>query len=116
MHRLRSLSATCASLLLSTTALAQSSTPATGTDDSPVTSTPDVSRLRDLRAEIPIAAYAYGAYGVSRGVLAVQAYGLGLAAPGQDQVVSGGGTIWGSPVDRLTIVVDGQRNLSRDFS
>src|SRR5207245_5862306 len=31
-------------------------------------------------------------------------------------VIGGAGAIWGSPFERLTIVVDGQRNLSRDFS
>ena len=66
--------------------------------------------------ESPIVAYAYSAFGTEAKTVGVQAYGLGLVAAGQDSVVGGGGAIWGSPIRRLTFVVDGQRNLSRDFS
>jgi hypothetical protein len=71
---------------------------------------------KDVRREVPIVAYTYSAAGVSAKTYGIQAYGLGLAAPKQDAVLGGGGAIWGSPIDRLTIVVDGQRNLSRDFA
>src|SRR5215471_10610577 len=66
---------------------------------------------KDVRREVPVVAYTYSAAGVSAKTYGVQAYGLGLAASGQDAVLGGGGAIWGSPIDRLTIVVDGQRNL-----
>jgi hypothetical protein len=61
-------------------------------------------------------AYAYTAYGTEAKTYGVQAYGLGLVAAGQDAVVGGGGAVWGSPLRGLTFVVDGQRNLSREFS
>jgi hypothetical protein len=71
---------------------------------------------KDVRNELPIVAYTYTAAGVSAKTIGVQAYGLGLVASGQDGVIGGGGAVWGSPIDRLTIVADGQRNASRDFS
>jgi hypothetical protein len=71
---------------------------------------------KDARREVPILAYAYSASGVTAKTYGAQAYGLGLVASGQDSVIGGGGAIWGSPIDRLTLIVDGQRNLSRDFS
>jgi hypothetical protein len=70
----------------------------------------------DVRREVPIVAYTYSAAGAPAKTYGVQAYGLGLVASGQDAVVGGGGALWGSPVDRLTIIVDGQRNVSRDFA
>jgi hypothetical protein len=77
---------------------------------------PQGPESKDVRREVPLVAYTYSAAGASAKTLGVQAYGLGLVAPGQDSVVGGGGSVWGSPIDRLTIIVDGQRNLSRDFS
>jgi hypothetical protein len=71
---------------------------------------------KDVRREVPIVAYTYSAGGVTAKTYGVQLYGLGLMASGQDSVVGGGGAVWGSPIDRLTIIVDGQRNLSKDFS
>jgi hypothetical protein len=68
------------------------------------------------RRDPPIVAYAYSAHGTEAKTLGVHAYGLGMVAAGQDGTVGGGGAIWGSPIDRLTLIVDGQRNLSREFS
>jgi hypothetical protein len=70
----------------------------------------------ETRDEAPITAFAYTAHGGSTRNIGVQAYGLGLFATGQGGVVGGGGAVWGSPLDRLTLIVDGQRNLSREFS
>jgi hypothetical protein len=104
-------------LALPTTAFAQATTPAVNpSDDSASTATAEATHDKDVRREVPIVAYTYTAAGASAKTIGVQAYGLGLAARGQDGVIGGGGAVWGSPVDRLTIVVDGQRNLSRDFS
>jgi len=66
--------------------------------------------------EIPIVAYTYSAYGTAAKTMGVQAYGLGLVASGQDRVLGGGGAVWGSPVDRLTLIADAQRSLMREFS
>jgi hypothetical protein len=102
---------------LPTTALAQTSSPtAAATDDSNSATAVEAVHDKDVRREVPVVAYTYGAAGVSAKTIGVQAYGVGLAARGQNGILGGGGAFWGSPVDRLTIVVDGQRNLARDFS
>jgi hypothetical protein len=115
-----------ASLMLPTAAFAQSApepssipTPsAAAIPSGEVRSTPPAQGLesKDVRNELPVVAYTYNAAGVSAKTIGVQAYGLGLVAAGQDGVVGGGGAVWGSPIDRLTIIADGQRNVSRDFS
>src|SRR5437868_8107906 len=43
------------------------------------------------RREPPIAAFAYAAQGSAAKSIGVQAYGLGLVAPGQDRVLGAGG-------------------------
>jgi hypothetical protein len=101
-----------ACILLPATALAQT---APAPDETP-SATASRAEAKDVRREIPILAYTYSAAGVSAHTIGAQAYGLGLAASGQDGVIGGGGSVWASPIDRLTIVVDGQRNVSRDFS
>src|SRR5258707_526531 len=65
---------------------------------------PTASDETTARREPPIAAFAYAAQGSAAKSIGVQAYGLGLVAPGQDRVLGGGGAIWGSPVRRLTLV------------
>jgi hypothetical protein len=114
-----------ACLACSSTAFAQASpdpapAPASAqpaaTGDIPGSAAEAASDAKDVRREVPIVAYTYSAAGVTAKTYGVQLYGLGLAASGQDTVVGGGGAVWGSPIDRLTIVVDGQRNLSKDFS
>jgi hypothetical protein len=76
----------------------------------------DRSRTRDLRErdakeEAPIVAYAYSANGPPAQTIGAAAYGLGLVGPGQRATAGGGITAWGSPVDRLTIVVDLPRDV-----
>jgi hypothetical protein len=70
----------------------------------------------DVRGQIPIVAYAYSAQGVPAGTVGAQAYGLGLEAKGQRAIAGGGGTVWGSPVDRLTLVGDGARDQFGNFA
>jgi hypothetical protein len=71
---------------------------------------------RDAKSEAPIVAYAYTAHGASASSVGAQAYGLGLAAPGQKGLVGGGVTAWGSPIDRLTLVADGSRDVFGNFA
>jgi hypothetical protein len=71
---------------------------------------------RDIKTEIPNLAYSYTAYGASAGTLGAQAYGLGLGASGQKATLGGGGTVWGSPVDRLTLIGDGSRDVFGNFA
>ncbi|MET0591509.1 MAG: hypothetical protein ABW133_02345 [Polyangiaceae bacterium] len=70
----------------------------------------------DARSDVPILAFAYSAYGVAANTWGAQAFGTGLAASGQDAVAGGGGAIWGSPLERLTLIVDARRSLSREFT
>jgi hypothetical protein len=81
-------------------------------NDAPVA--PQVSR--DVKTEVPILAYTYQAYGSSAGGVGAQVTGLGLAASGQKAIAGGGATVWGSPIDRLTIIADAQRNFFGNFS
>jgi hypothetical protein len=104
-------------MLVPLTSSAQSVMTAQGASDESAGAAPaTTSDETSGRRESPIAAFAYAAQGSAAKSIGVQAYGLGLVAPGQDRVLGGGGAIWGSPARRLTLVVDGQRNLSRDFS
>lgn len=95
-------------VVLSTTASAFADPP----NDAP---TPDPV-ARDVRSEVPIVAYAYGASGVTAGSVGVQAYGVGLAGAGQRAIGGGGGSVWGSPVDRLTLIADGARDIFGNFA
>ena len=70
----------------------------------------------DAKSEVPILAYTYQAYGVSPGTMGAQLTGLGLAASGQRAIGGGGVSVWGSPIDRLTLVGDAQRNFFGNFS
>jgi hypothetical protein len=120
---MRSILALLACFTLSATAFAQT-LPEPAPAPAPSGSAPgdvgsadaQAAALKDVRREVPIVAYTYSAAGATAKTYGVQAYGLGLAASGQDAVLGGGGSVWGAPIDRLTIVVDGQRNLSKDFS
>jgi hypothetical protein len=76
----------------------------------------ETENARDVKSEIPILAYSYTAYGAPARTLGAQAYGLGLAASGQKAIVGGGGTVWGSPVDRLTLIGDGSRDIFGNFA
>ena len=100
--------------------------PATSSAENAITATEGSDEMTGAHAsasadanaprESPIAAFTYAAQGAEEKSIGVQAYGLGLVAADQKSVLGGGGAIWGSPLKRLTLVVDGQRSLSRDFS
>lgn len=66
---------------------------------------------RDAKTEIPTLAFAYSASGTQAGTYGALGYGSGLAG-GQQKATGGGGVIgWGSPIDRLTLVVDAPRDV-----
>jgi hypothetical protein len=66
---------------------------------------------RDAKAEIPTLAFAYSAFGTQAGTYGALGYGSGLAG-GQQKATGGGGVIgWGSPIDRLTVIVDAPRDV-----
>ena len=109
MRRRRGLLA-CA-LALVTTAVAGSAHA-----DPPNDAPPAGTVARDVKSEIPIVAYTYQAYGASAGGYGAQLTGLGLAATGQRAIGGGGATVWGAPIERLTIVADAQRNFFGNFS
>jgi hypothetical protein len=48
--------------------------------------------------------------------MGAQGYGLGLIAGGQAGTFGGGATVWGAPFERLTLIVDAQRNVWGNFS
>jgi hypothetical protein len=69
------------------------------------------AEARDAKGEVPITAFTYSAYGAPARTIGAQGYGLGLAGPGQRATAGGGIMAWGSPIDRLTLVVDAPRNV-----
>ncbi len=71
---------------------------------------------RDVRAELPISAFAYGADGASKGAVGAQGFALGVVASGQKSTLGGGATVWGAPLERVTLVLDAQRNVWGNFS
>jgi hypothetical protein len=71
---------------------------------------------RDVRTDLPVTAYAYSAQGARRGTAGGQGFVLGLVAPGQSSTLGGGATVWGAPLERLTLVGDAQRNIYGNFS
>jgi hypothetical protein len=88
--------------------------PTTPPDETGISSSAE-STEKPMRRDPPIFAYTYAAYGSEAKTIGVHAYGVGVFTR-QDGVLGGGGAVWGSPVDRLTLIVDGQRSLSREFS
>src|SRR5690242_14958505 len=84
--------------------------------DKPPDAAAEKSDAHNVRADIPILAYTYTAYGAVAKTVGAQGYGAGLFASRQSAVLGGGATVWGSPVDRLTLVVDAQRNVWGNFS
>jgi hypothetical protein len=70
----------------------------------------------DANGSVPIVAYAYSARGAPKKTFGAYGYGLGLAASGQDSVLGGGVTAWGSPIDRLTLIADLPRDISGRFT
>jgi hypothetical protein len=71
---------------------------------------------RDVRNELPIAAFAYAAQGAPKSAVGAQGFVLGLAAPGQRSLLGGGASVWGAPMQRLTLIGDAQRNAWGNFS
>lgn len=71
---------------------------------------------RDVRKGLPVAAYSYSAQGARKGSAGGQAFALGLVAPGQSSTLGGGATVWGAPLERLTLVGDAQKNIYGNFS
>jgi hypothetical protein len=81
---------------------------------------PPAQPPHDIREEVPLLAYTTSAFGASRMTMGALGYGGVLGAPaasspgtGLVNSLSGGGgaRIWGSPVDRLTIVLEVARPL-----
>ena len=77
-----------------------------------------IAIARDVKDEIPNLAFAYTAHGVSKGTVGVQVYGMGVGSGGggQRSFLGGGGSIWVSPIDRLTVIADGSRDFSGNFA
>ena len=59
----------------------------------------------------PIAVYTYRAAGAAAHTVGASAYGVALSSSGQKTTAGGGLTVWGSPVDRLTLVLDAPRDV-----
>jgi hypothetical protein len=83
--------------------------------DTPDTTT-GAAPARDVKNEVPIVVYTYGATGAPAKTVGVEAYGLGNSGGGNRAILGGGATVWGSPVDRLTLIGDGARNAFGDFA
>jgi hypothetical protein len=94
-------------------ALRYGAAPADAPAESPAERTPATP---DIRTATPILAYTYTAYGAAAKTVGAQGFAQGLFASGQSSTLGGGATVWGAPIDRLTIVVDAQRNLAGNFS
>src|SRR5512140_2112604 len=83
---------------------------------------PDVSAgdtpVRSALTEAPTVAYAYSAHGASAHTIGAQTYGLGLAGRGDGHgaMVGGGISVWGAPIDRLTLVGDASRDSFGQFA
>jgi hypothetical protein len=74
----------------------------------------------DIREEIPLLAYTTSAFGAPRMTMGALGYGGVLGAPAASSLgtglvnpisAGGGARIWGSPIDRLTIVLEVARPL-----
>jgi hypothetical protein len=78
----------------------------------------DDAPARSALTEAPTVAYAYTAHGASAGTMGAQTYGLGLAGRGDGRgaIVGGGVTVWGAPIDRLTLVGDASRDAFGEFA
>jgi hypothetical protein len=90
--------------------------PTHGADEGSSKPTPRAERPRDTRQDVPIVAHAYSAQGAAPKTVGAYGYGLTLAAAGQDAVLGGGATAWGSPIDRLTLIADASRDASGRFT
>ena len=66
----------------------------------------------DGKQQTPITAYTYSAFGSRVGNIGAAAFGESLSALGNGSrgtSVGGGLRVWGSPIDRLTLLLDGGR-------
>ncbi len=89
---------------------------ATATAEPTADGTSSAAAAVDVRAQVPSFAYAYSASGAAPRTLGAQTYGLGVAATRQKGIVGGGISVWGSPIDRLTIIGDAQRDTFGNFA
>jgi hypothetical protein len=65
---------------------------------------------KDAKQQVPIVAHTYSAFGSSAGTIGAAAFGDSVSSRGNATTLGGGLRVWGSPIDRLTILLDGQRN------
>jgi hypothetical protein len=73
------------------------------------TETPPAPIERDMRRDTPLVGFTDSAFGAPARSIGAAAFG-GLAGNTVDKTqVAGGGRIWGSPIDRLTIILEAQR-------
>jgi len=70
---------------------------------------------RSLAANTPVVGYTYHASGARNRMLGVQAYGGTFTDSTAPASLTGGGLVWGSPFERLTLLAEGQRTLTGDF-
>jgi hypothetical protein len=102
------------------TALAEEGTPVRfpshDADTGSSKAAPPPARPRDARQDLPLVAYTYSAQGAAPKTVGAYGYGLTLAAAGQDATIGGGATVWGSPIDRLTLVGDASSDVSGRFT
>jgi hypothetical protein len=83
----------------------------------PARDVPDVPPpARDVRTEIPNLTYAYTAQGASTSSLGAQSSANSLVARGQKPSLGGGGTVWGAPIERVTLIADAQRDVIGNFA
>ncbi len=97
--------------------------PAARAEDTPPVDGSAARASVEAKGDAPIVAYTYQATGAVAGTYGAQAYGLGAGARGgvglagaKRGVVGGGMTLWGSPVDRLTLVADAPRDATGNFA
>jgi len=105
---LRSLRASCCACVFALTWVV--SAHAQSADDSSPNKGTTSPLAKDAKQQVPITAYTYSAFGSTSGTLGAAAFGDSLSTKGNATTLGGGLRLWGSPIDRLTIIVDGQRN------
>jgi hypothetical protein len=72
--------------------------------------------VRTAPTSIPITAYTYNANGAPSGTVGAMAYGVGNSGAESNARLGGGGSVWASPIDRLTIVADAKRDVTAEFT
>ena len=87
------------------------------TVDSPSASiSPEVAKRHSVSLDVPRVAYTDTAFGVGAATLGASGFGeaRGSASAGTQPHLGGGIRVWGSPIDRLVLVLDAQRRDSND--